>query len=139
MYLSDEEHFKALEIETQRVNEHYKTAPDRFLEAWKRALRKVGRPELFYDASGSNRQVDIDGATHKSHLTPDFNKINQFIDVASHGEAVFLAVLYSFYNQDQADQLIDRCGNPSLAYLARRLHFDHLEILSELMLNHTGW
>jgi len=59
--------------------------------------------------------------------------------VASTGEALFVAVLYSFYNGREGEKMVQELGYNGLGDIADRLEYEQLKIITDLMQQHTGW
>lgn len=57
---------------------------------------------------------DIDSATHKDQLTPNYEAIRKNIGVLSAGERTFLAALYVFYNADDGQKLLEGMNCPTM-------------------------
>lgn len=135
----DEVTLARIRKERERVMEHYDSAPGRFLEAWKQGVTKAG-PRFFKTKEGYT-PATVEAATDKWQLIPNWEYVNENIGVLSTGEKVFLATLCSFYNGDWGHQLIEEHGQGyvSVGDIANRLELDESHIITQLMLNHTGW
>jgi len=117
-----------------KVRDHYADAPARFLTAWKKAIEIIG-PQYFYCRGIDNYQ----DATDRNQILPDHEAIERFMSVCSVGEGVFIGAVCSFYNGDWGLDLGKSHGYAALGDIAGRLDLDQLEVVTELMLNHTGW
>ena len=118
----------------KRIRDHYADAPQRFLAAWKNAIKIIG-PEYF-QLSGIDHYEE---ATDKNQLCPDNDAIEERINVCSVGEGVFIGVIMSFYNDKWGSGICDAFGHHGVGGAANRLELDELEIVTELMGSHTGW
>ncbi len=113
-------------------------APGLFLEAWKKAVMLAGE-HLFTAHHDYTATASIDAATDKWQLIPNYEAINQYLGVASTGEALFVATLYSFYNSAGGDAMCRDLGYQGIGDVAYRLEHEQLIIVTDLMLYHTGW
>jgi hypothetical protein len=113
-------------------------APGLFLEAWKKAVKMAGA-SLFTCHRDYNIPSSIDAATDKWQLIPDVEAINKYFGVSSTGEALFAAVLYSFYNSAEGQAMLQNQNFKGLGDISKRLEHDQLQIITDLMHYHTGW
>lgn len=113
-------------------------APGLFLEAWKKAVKMAGA-SLFTCQRDYNIPSSIDAATDKWQLIPDVEAINKYFGVSSTGEALFAAVLYSFYNSAEGQAMLQNQNFKGLGDISKRLEHDQLQIITDLMHYHTGW
>ena len=118
--------------------EHSQVSKERFLIAWKKAVAMAGQ-RLFTSGKGYPQAPTLNAATDKWQLIPDYDAIVDFIKVASTGEALFITVLYSFYNSEDGDAMLHQLGFHGLGDIANRLDSKQLEVVTELMRYHTGW
>ena len=84
-------------------------------------------------------RTSVDQATDKWQLIPNYEVIKDYLKAASTGEALFIAVLYSFYNGDDGWEMYQDLGYRGLGDIAYRLEYEQLQIVTELMRYHTGW
>jgi len=138
MSMSREKVIENLRKRMDVVNNHYETAPEKFLEAWKEAVNKIGW-SYFKCKSGFNHPVSVDAATNKWQLTPSYELMLQRLNTCSVGEGVFMGVIYSFYNSDTSEQFLHAFDMRGLGDVSSRLDLDELDIVTRLMFNHTGW
>ena len=131
---ADEITLNRIRQQQSKVRDHYSEAPARFLAAWKKAIGLIG-PQYFRCEGIDNYQ----DATHRDQVRPDHEAIERFMSVCSIGEGVFIAAVCSFYNGDWGQDLGKCFGYTSVGDIAARLDLEQLEVLAELMLNHTGW
>lgn len=131
--VADEAAMARVIAESQRVRAHYADAPARFLAAWKEAVKLAG--PRFFECDAES----VDAATDKWQLKPKWEEVDAFMGVGSTGERVFLAAVVSFYNNEWGQGHLEAAGWPNLAAVANRLDLRELEILTQLMLNYTGW
>lgn len=123
---------------TKRINEHYAIAPGLFLEAWKEAVDKIGAG-YFQCQSGYTIPMETSVATNKWQLIPNIYAMDQRLGTCSVGEGVFMAAVLSFYNSDTSEKFMHHFQMFGLGDIAGRLDLDELDIITRLMLNHTGW
>jgi len=122
----------------ERTRQHYMYAPLMFLDAWKEAVKMAG-PRLFTAEPGYIKPDSIDDAEDKWQLIPDINAIREYCNTCSVSEGVFIGTLVSFYNTDIGNEILERFGWSAVGGVANRLELDQLEVITKLMLNHTGW
>ena len=134
----DEVTLKRLRKEREQSLVRQQNAPVYFLAAWKKAIALAGE-HLFTHHSDYPAPDRIDQATDKWQLIPNYEVINNYLKTASTGEALFIAVLYSFYNGDDGWKMYQDLGYRGLGDIAYRLEYEELQIVTELMRYHTGW
>lgn len=105
---------EARELEAQK--------PARFLAAWKKGIKLAG-------GNYFKLQVHIDKATEKKQLQPDYEVINHSLKAISRGQAHFLALMYSFYNSEDGQKMLEAIERPSIRDAAAYLDKDQLEII----------
>lgn len=105
--------------------------PTRFLAAWKRGVKLAG-------GNYFKLQTHIDKATDKKQLQPDYDLIRHSLKAISTGQAHFLALMYSFYNSEDGQKMLEVIGRPNIAD-ATHLDDEQIEIIIELMKNYQGW
>jgi len=113
---------------------HWQQASARFFQAWKQAAQLAGP---YYFGDGSDASVGL--ASAKNDLRPNLEKISNAIGAISSGQGVFLAVLYSFYNDEDAQELLQRAGVKGMADIASRLDLPRRQLIAELLVNYNGW
>lgn len=113
---------------------HYETAPDRFLIAWKQAIEKIG--PAYFHCEGTDHYSK---AIHRHQIRPNAEAIEQRLGVCSMGEGVFIGAVISFYNGDWGAEVCQSFGYAGMGDIANRLDLELVKILTQLMLNHTGW
>lgn len=118
----------------QRTREHYASAPEHFLAAWKKAIEKIG--PAYFQCDGVNHYTE---AVHRDQLHPNAQVIEHRLGVCSVGEGVFIGAVVSFYNGDWGAEICSGFGYCGLGDIANRLDLELLDIIHELMINHTGW
>jgi len=101
-----------------------KNKNERFLAAWKDAVRLIG-PAYF--------KGTVPTATSKEDLAPDYPIFVSRLGTASSGERLFMLAVYQFYNDTEFK------SRPSLTDLAWTLDEDRLDVLVRLMRNYSGW
>lgn len=113
-------------------------APGHFFDTWKKAVKMAGGG-LFTNHRDHACPSSIEEATDKWQLIPDYEAINKYFGVASTGEALFVAVLYSFYNSKESEKMLQDQGFHGLGDIANRLEHEQIEIVTDLIRYHTGW
>jgi hypothetical protein len=117
----------------EHVREHEKEAPRKFLDAWKRGLMLVGS-EFFIIKS-----EQIDTASDKWQLTPNLEFILKASGSYSEGKKALLALMYSFYDSEDGQKLLENNGTPNFVSAYAKLDFEGRQIISQLLLNYSGW
>jgi len=130
----DDKALAQIQQQQTKVREHYADAPARFLAAWKQAIELIG-PEYFH-CKGIDHYQD---ATDRDQLRPNNDAIEQFISVCSICEGVFIAVVCSFFNGDWGLSMGKGFDYVAMGDIAKRLDLEQLEVLTALMMSHTGW
>jgi hypothetical protein len=102
-----------------------------FFEAWWRAVQLAGL-RWFGDGHAAD-------ATSKWQLAPRVGDIEHNIGVLSHGEAVFLAALVSFYNARVGGELLKATEVNGLADIAAILDEPRRRVIADLLLAYAGW
>ena len=115
-------------------NTHYVGAPARFLAAWKKAIGLIG-PQYFH----SSNLDDYTQAADKTQLEPNWNAIERRVRTCSVGEGVLIGAVVSFYNPDWGNSILEGFDYPGLAGVANRLELQEMKVVTELMMNYTGW
>ncbi len=113
-------------------------APAKFLVTWKKAVDLAGA-RLFTNHRDHAAPTTTSEAVDKWQLIPNYEVINDYLGVASTGEALFITVLYSFYNSQEGEKMVQEMGYNGLGDIANRLEHDQLDIVTDLMRYHTGW
>lgn len=134
----DEVTLKRIQKEREELHARQQRAPVYFLAAWKKAVALAGE-HLFTHHRDYPAPQSVDQATDKWQLIPNYDVINKYLKMASTGEALFIAVLYSFYNGDDGAEMYQDLGYRGLGDIAYRLEYEQLKIVTELMRYHTGW
>ena len=134
----DEVTLKRLRKEREQSLIHQQNAPVYFLAAWKKAVALAGE-RLFTHHQNYSAPSSINQATDKWQLIPNYEVIKKYLETSSTGEALFIAVLYSFYNGDDGAEMYQDLGYRGLGDIAYRLEYEQLQIVTELMRYHTGW
>ncbi len=121
----------------------YENAPVRFLEAWKKGVELIG-PEFFMTRRPGLGAKDmplasVDLIRDKWQACPDPDAVEAGLDVLSSGEAALLVAMCSFYNPEWGGGLMRHMGINGLADLASRLDLQERQIITDLLLNYTGW
>ena len=106
-----------------------------FLENWIEGV-KVAGPSLFGDRS------DPDLANSKWDLRPRMTEIERRILTMSRGEAVFLAAMVCFYNDEDGAVLLKKIVDQhdfGICTVAAALDEDRRRIIADLFANYSGW
>ena len=106
---------------------------DLFVLAWKRGIHKVGK-ECFNIKSSS-----LDSAKKKWQLEPNYEFIQNSSGGYSHGKQVLLGLMYSFFDVECGQKLLEKAQTPNFVQARSILDKESLEIISQLWLYHTGW
>lgn len=116
-----------------REEQHFACASDAFFQAWKRGAEIAGA-QWFGDGTreGLNRAADI------WDLRPGMHELNDALGVMSSGQRMFLAAMVSFYNAGEGTAMLRHCGFEGLADLGC-LDLQRRQVISDLVLNYTGW
>lgn len=112
---------------------YWKDAPARFFKAWKEAAQLVGAP-YFGDGTAAN----LKSAAFRDQLAPNLERCTAAMGYLSSGEKTFLAVLYSFYNRYDAEELLKAADFRGMADFAG-MDLNRRRIITQLMENFTGW
>ena len=106
-----------------------------FLENWIEGV-KVAGPSLFGEG------FDPALASSKWDLRPRSADIERRILTMSRGEAVFLAAMLCFYNDEDGAVLLKRIVDQhdfGICTVAAALDEDRRRIIADLFANHSGW
>jgi len=118
----------------QQIRDHYSNAPERFLAAWKRAIKIIG--PAYFQCTGID---NYEAATDKDQIRPDNDAIEERINVCSVCEGVFIGVVMSFFNDKWGSGICDAFEYHGVGGAANRLEIEQMEIVVELFNSHTGW
>jgi hypothetical protein len=122
----------------ERVRQHYTMAPQVFLDAWKEGVKMAG-PRLFTAERGYIKPQQVDDAQDKWQLIPDLAAIRHYTSTCSVSEGVFIGALVTFYNNELGAEILERFCYSGIGGIANRLELAQVEVITRLMLNHTGW
>lgn len=106
---------------------------DLFVVAWKKGIQIVGVE--FFNIKASS----LDAAQKKWQLEPNYTFIQSTMGGYSHGKQVLLAMMYSFFNPEDGQKLLEKTQAPNFVQALSVLNQDARQIISELWLHHTGW
>ncbi|MES9830524.1 MAG: hypothetical protein ABW201_19900 [Candidatus Thiodiazotropha sp.] len=104
-----------------------------FLAAWKRGILASGVPGLFYCSDILDKTTSLD------RLAPKVREIGKRIHVSPKKQATFLAAMVSFYNPEEGAKMAKKVGCNGLGDIAINLSTKQRSIISDLLLNYTGW
>ncbi|HAT3881899.1 TPA: hypothetical protein I8672_003360 [Legionella pneumophila] len=105
----------------------------RFDRAWKRGVQKVGVE--FFNLKASS----LESAKKRWQLEPNYEVISNTIGGYSHGKQVLLAMMYSFFDPECGQELLEKIGTKNFVEARSFLDADAINIISELWLAHYGW
>lgn len=110
------------------------TDSDLFLDAWIRGVELAGR-DLFGD--GSDPRL----AANRDELRPDFERIENAIEMKSYGEAVFIIAMLSFFNSQFAGEIQDSMPRQAktMASIVVAVDENRRAVLRDLFDNYRGW
>lgn len=113
--------------------ERDKQNKDKFFQAWKDGIALLDQwgTVLF--------RGDIEKATHRDELRPNWNSIDRSFGVLSTGEQIFVGVMYSFFNPDDGQDLLKRAGHENFVDGISRLGHEHRSVIARLTTAHYGW
>ena len=134
----DEVTMACIRNERVEAQARYEAAPGFFLDAWKKGVHLAGK-RLFTNHRDYPDPSSIDVATDKWQLIPNHEAVDEYFGVASTCEALFVAVLYSFYNGQKGEMMLQEQGFYGIGDIANRLEHEQLEIVTDLVRYHTGW
>lgn len=124
---------KAAALEQLRaVQEWSAQRPKKFLAAWKRGIKLIGKDYFIIEG-------DLDNATNKWQLKPNTELIERSLHVISKGQATFLAAMYSFYNDKDGQFYLEELGRPNITDISAHLEKEYLEVIADLFINYCGW
>lgn len=112
---------------------HIRSVEARFMRAWRHSVTIVGI--RFF---GTGKTVDLEKAASKWDLVPRLSTIRHGVGTLECTEQMFLSALLSLYNPHEAVRLRQHCGLTDFLDL-NLLDPVRRELLSELLLNSTGW
>lgn len=78
-------------------------------------------------------------AKSKYDLAPDYDAVQSAIGTLSSGEAVFLAAMYSFYNDDAGGKMLAQVDAAGLAGISAHLDEPRLRVIADLLVSYAGW
>lgn len=104
-----------------------------FLDAWKKGINKIGTE--FFDIKADS----VDAATDKSQLQPNLKLIQEAIGGYSHEQQVMLGLMYSFYNPEDGQKLLEKSNTANFVDALNVLDGLGRSIISQLWLTHSDW
>lgn len=105
-----------------------------FFEAWLKGVRIAG-PLYFGDGTAAN----VDRAKSKYDLAPDYDAVESALGVLSSGEAVFLAAMYSFFNDHAGGKMLAELDAGGLAGISAHLDEHRCRVIADLLVSYAGW
>lgn len=105
----------------------------RFDKAWKKGVAKVG-VEFFNLKASSFETVE-----KRWQLEPNYQFITGAIGGYSKGKQALVALMYSFFDPECGQELLNQVGIPNYVDARSYLDQDAIDIISELWLSHYGW
>lgn len=106
---------------------------DLFVAAWKIGIQKVGAE--FFNIKASS----LDAAQKKWQLEPNYAFIQSAMGGYSHGKQVLLAMMYSFFNPEDGQKLLEKTQTPNFVQALSILNKEGRSIIAQLWLHHKGW
>lgn len=106
---------------------------NRFDNAWKKGVKKIGIE--FFNLKASS----LDVAEKRWQLEPNYQFITESIGGCSHGKQVLLAMMYSFFDPECGQELLEKVGTPNFVDARNYLDEEGIHIISELWNSHYGW
>lgn len=133
MGTSEEEQLAEQQEKMMQQMEFFRTAPTRFLAAWKRGC--LISPQFF----GDGTRESIEAATDKWQLAPNTDAIKKAVRSVSPGEAIFLAAMVGFYNDVSSGQIQKTAGQSCNVGNLLRMDWERRQVIVDLLVNYTGW
>lgn len=125
---------RAIPAYTDETSEpHIRSVEARFLRAWRQSVAIVG--VRFF---GTGKAGDMEKVASKWDLVPRLSTIRHGVGTLECTEQMFLSALLSLYNPHEAVRLRQQCGLTDFLDL-NLLDPVRRQLLSELLLNSTGW
>lgn len=113
--------------------EFFRTAPTRFLAAWKRGC--LISPQYF----GDGTRESIEAATDKWQLAPNVDAIKKTVRSKSPGEAIFLAAMVDFYNSERSREIQKAAKQSDGVGNLLRMDCERRQVIADLLVNYAGW
>jgi len=133
MGMSEEEQLAEQQEKMMQQMEFFRTAPTRFLAAWKRGC--LISPQYFGDGTVEG----IEAATDKWQLAPNTEAIKKAVRSKSPGEAIFLAAMVSFYNDATSRKIQKAAGQSDGVGNLLRMDWERRQVIADLLVNYAGW
>lgn len=133
MGMSEEDQIAKQHEKLMQQLELSRTAPTRFLAAWKRGC--LISPQYF----GDGTREGIEAATDKWQLAPNTEAINMAVRSKSPGEAIFLAGMVSFYNDATSRKIQKAAGQSDGIGNLLRMDLERRQVIADLLVSYTGW
>lgn len=131
--MKEEEQLDGLHENMMQQMEFFRTAPTRFLAAWKRGC--LISPQYF----GDGTRESIEAATDKWQLAPNVEAINKAVRFKSPGEAIFLAAMVDFYNDVRSREIQNAAGQSDGVGNLLRMDWERRQVIADLLVNYAGW
>jgi hypothetical protein len=103
-----------------------------FLETWKKGVKLIGK-KYFKDIG------DVDDATRKWELVPNYELIKNCLFRISTRQAIFLSAMYCFYNREDGQEMLVQLGYPNFLDIFYILEKPYLEVIIQLIRSYEGW
>lgn len=133
MGMSEEDQIAKQHEKLMQQLELSRTAPARFLAAWKRGC--LISPHYFGDGTVEG----IEAATDKWQLAPNTDAIKKAVRSKSPGEAIFLAAMVSFYNDVTSRQIQKAVGQSDGIGNLLRMDLECRQVIADLLVSYAGW
>ena len=104
-----------------------------FLNYWKKGVEIAG-----YHYFGDGTKENFEQATDKNQLSPVSAKMEAAFGALGHGEAMFLAAMYSFYNDHKGGELCRSLNANSVGALTL-LDGNRRAVIAGLLVTYCGW
>ena len=105
-----------------------------FFEAWRKGVRIAGA--LYF---GDGHAGNVETAESKYDLAPNYDAVVSALGTLSSGEAVFLAAMYSFYNDNAGGKMLAQLDAPGLAGISAHLDEARCRVIADLLVSYAGW
>ena len=105
----------------------------KFLANWKEGVVLAG--ERFFKI----KSKDIESATDKDELAPNYEVIKDDFGVLSHGEKVMLALMYSFYDPECGQELLVDANAANFVDAIMLMDDKSKAVILGLLDSHNGW
>ena len=102
-----------------------------FTDAWKRAIKLSGAPNLFYGDPGKNMD--------KAGLAPKVKDIARRLPQFPKSRVAWLILLVQLYNPREGARLADKAGLYGIGDLVQLMSIDQRSVMTDLLYFYRGW